>query len=290
MKCYKCGSINITLKDRGKDVFYFCEDCMSELNKDQLMTIPQKTIEYFGVKCRIKYNGKLSRENYAILTDDLGSREADHMRSKLKMIEMYPEVAEFYPQITTIPNERYKSISKYTTKYVNKHYKDCMANYDLNIKYFKSLNKDDFNDNLNLFVNKYRFKEVYDLSTLKEITGIYIMVLDEYNVLYIGQAADICKRIKQHWSNLKEFDRLVFGSVERSILSIDSFYAKDTTRIFYKQYSYLSLEKMENKFVQEFNNRFLLNRINGGLNTDSLNDNFYSTLHSNAIQKDFKSE
>lgn len=290
MKCYKCGSINIVLKDRNKNSFYFCEGCKSELEKDKLMNIPQTTIEHFGVKCRIKWGGKLNRENYALLTDDMGSNEASFMRHALKKIEMWPEVAHFYPQFTSLPNERYRNVGKYTIEFVNKHYKDCMENFDLNMKYFNSLNKEEFNNELNKLVKNNNFKEIYDLSKLVETTGIYMMIFDEYNVLYIGQAQDICKRIKTHRSKIKDFDRLVFGSVKTSILSVDSFYAKDTTRIFYKKCSFSSLDKQEKKLVNEFNTKFLLNRIGGGLKTDSLNDSLYSTLHSNSISRNLKSE
>ncbi|CAI3796766.1 hypothetical protein NKCBBBOE_01658 [Pseudarthrobacter sp. MM222] len=43
---------------------------------------------------------------------------------------------------------------------------------------------------------------------------------------------DIRTRIKRHWSGTKQFDRLIFGTKESSILSIDSFWPLDTMRIF----------------------------------------------------------
>jgi len=39
------------------------------------------------------------------------------------------------------------------------------------------------------------------------------------------------EHIRQHWSKTKQFDRLLWGSVTESIISIDSFRALDTTRI-----------------------------------------------------------
>ncbi len=59
-----------------------------------------------------------------------------------------------------------------------------------------------------------------------------MLVLDEYKQVYIGQSTDIKSRILHHRSKKKPFDRLIFGSVENSILSIDSFGALDTTRIY----------------------------------------------------------
>lgn len=52
------------------------------------------------------------------------------------------------------------------------------------------------------------------------------MVLDEYRQVYIGatsESAGTAERIRQHWSGQKQFDRLLAGSVETSVLSIDSF-------------------------------------------------------------------
>jgi hypothetical protein len=64
------------------------------------------------------------------------------------------------------------------------------------------------------------------------VQGAYVMVLDRYKQAYIGQAWDIRARIKRHWSGTKQFDRLIFPDKETSVLSIDSFRALDTTRIF----------------------------------------------------------
>lgn len=41
---------------------------------------------------------------------------------------------------------------------------------------------------------------VTDLATMDDEKGIYVMVLDGYRQAYIGQAWDIRKRIKRHWS------------------------------------------------------------------------------------------
>lgn len=57
------------------------------------------------------------------------------------------------------------------------------------------------------------------------------MVLDNYRQAYIGQSWDMRKRIKKHWSWTKQFDRLLWGRVQESVMSIDSFRTLDTTRI-----------------------------------------------------------
>ena len=77
-----------------------------------------------------------------------------------------------------------------------------------------------------------KVRQIFDLNDCKEMCGIYVLVLDEYKQVYIGQAKDIKKRVMQHWSKQKPFDRLIFGGVNNSVLSIDCFGALDTTRIF----------------------------------------------------------
>jgi hypothetical protein len=151
----------------------------------------------------------------------------------------------------------------YDDSFINKHIEYCLYNYDLNIEYFRSLSKEEFNIELINFVSKTKFfKEITDLVPLSGISGYYIMVLDEYSLAYIGRGIDIKKRIQAHWSRQMDFDRLIFGSKENSILSIDSFRAHDTTRIFvYPTYEH---EEYEDKFINLFNNNYLLNRTSGG--------------------------
>ena len=70
-----------------------------------------------------------------------------------------------------------------------------------------------------------------------------------------------------HWSGKKEFFRLIFGGAENSILSIDSFGALDTTRIFIREYKWsYDLDAVERKLVANFNPKYRLNRVAGGLN------------------------
>ena len=149
-----------------------------------------------------------------------------------------------------------------------------MKNFDLNIKYFESLSFDKFNKYLLKFINKYKFNEVKDLNLLKDKSGIYILVLDEYKQVYIGKndrlsSQKIKKRIQQHWSTRKDFGHLLFGRIETSILSIDSFGALDTTRIFYKELKWhQNIDEYEEKLVNEFKKEYRLNRVGGGLNDE----------------------
>lgn len=96
------------------------------------------------------------------------------------------------------------------------------------------------------------------------------MVLDEYHQIYIGTSDNIKKRILQHWSMRKPFDRLLcpIGAVETSILSIDSFRAYDTTRI-YACINQDTYEK-EDYYIKQFSSKFLCNRLSGGKITGGL--------------------
>lgn len=96
-----------------------------------------------------------------------------------------------------------------------------------------------------------------------------MLVLGKYKQVYIGKSTDIKKRILSHWRAKKEFNRLIYGSVEESILSIDSFGALDTTQIFYQSVSQSDIDRLEEKLIDSFENKYLLNRVAGGLNVEN---------------------
>ncbi|MEH6947641.1 hypothetical protein V7068_11340 [Bacillus sp. JJ634] len=187
-------------------------------------------VKHFGVNIREKSDGlKLTRDNYIKVNN----------KSSLDTGKVYSDSE------------------------INKYVEDSLFNYDLNIEYFDLLSKLEFNKELMTFISKTKlFKEITDLVPLSEVPGYYIMVLDEYAQAYIGRSGNIKKRIQSHWSKQKEFDRLLFGSKENSILSIDSFRAYDTTRIFV--YPTDELHGHEDHFINLFNKKYLLNRTSGG--------------------------
>ena len=151
----------------------------------------------------------------------------------------------------------------YSESIMNQYIESALYNYDLNLAHTRSLSKKDFDEELIKFINGTKsFIEITDLSALNRISGYYVMVLDEYTQAYIGRSNDIKKRVQSHWSKQKELDRLVFGSKERSILSIDSFRAYDTTRMFV--YKTSNIEGQEDEFINSFDKKYLLNRTVGG--------------------------
>lgn len=156
-----------------------------------------------------------------------------------------------------------ESLKFYTEEWCNKHKIRALENYDLNMKFYENLNRNTFNNEVDAFLKKNKkFKNITDLKEYENKPGYYIMILDEYKQIYIGTCENIMKRVRQHWTKNKQFDRLIFGSVETSKLSIDSFRAMDTTRIYVwttkKTYS------KENDLINQFSKKFICNRINGG--------------------------
>lgn len=138
-------------------------------------------------------------------------------------------------------------------------------NFDLNMAFMDKTNKDEFNTYLNDFVERNDFREIDDLNECSKKSGIYIMVLDEYKRVYVGQADELAQRIRQHWrhSNAKPFGKLMFGGMG-SVISIDSFGPLDTTRIFIRYFPEDELNSSERQLVEEFEAKYTLNRINGG--------------------------
>lgn len=189
-----------------------------------------KFIEYFGVKVLERTLGlKLSKDN---LVDRRIFKDLDEDKVRNETIE--------------------------------KMYKKVYKNYDNNMRYFQSLSKEEFNLKLNNFLNENKqFKEITNLNSVDKKSGYYMMVLDEYFQVYIGTSSNIKGRIQGHWAMQMHLDRMIFGSVDDSKLSINSFRAFDTKRI----YVYLTSKTFdyEDRFINKFDDKYLLNRTAGGL-------------------------
>lgn len=140
------------------------------------------------------------------------------------------------------------------------------SNFDINMKRFSDISYEDFNNYLMDFVLKNGYEEIFDLNCCKKQSGLYIMVLDEYKQVYIGLAKDLKTRIQQHWgrAQAKPLGKLVFGSMENSVISINSFGPLDTTRIYMRYIPYDSVSEMERDAINEYDSQYLLNRVPGG--------------------------
>lgn len=228
-----------------------------------------KYFVHFHVKLLMNKLNKLEKENYCTIPTSI---EYDDRKIIEKCHECYIKNGR-YPLLVSkyyyeFPNDVFLNEREYNPKFLENKYNDIMENFKLNMDYFNHLDKNKFNKILYKFLKKYKFIECDDLNEVKEVSGIYILVLDEYKQVYIGKAENIKRRIMSHWSSKKNFTRLLFGNKENSKISIDSFGALDTTRIFYKNESYYSdLDKIEKKLVDEFDDAYLLNRTGGGFNS-----------------------
>ncbi len=235
-------------------------------------------IEHFGVKIK-NSNLKLERENYAQIDKKV------HNKVPQFMIDYYKQHGDSWKN--TYEDE---TCTTYNDLRCKKHREDCLKNFDYNMKYFSSLNEEKFNKALNKIIKIKGFIEVFDLNEFNNESGVYVLVLDEYKQFYIGQSSSIKKRILSHWSKNKEFDKLIFGKVENSILSIDSFRAFDTTRIFV--YPTWNTFGVEEKIVKKADARYMLNRTSGGIGSvDTYTDDSKSALVAVAANKktrDFK--
>lgn len=269
MKCIYCNSENIYKNGNhdGKQG-YRCKEC------NRIFVYGKYTTNYlnhFNVKLKSSKYDYLTRDNYCEPKSELCTERKNFLKKiKLKYDSNKSETLEkLYKNYLFFPNEVFLDNEHYSNDYVAKYYNNCMENYDLNMRYFENLEYDDFNKNLLSFIKKNKFKEVNDISDLC-IQGVYILVLDKYKQVYIGISNNIKRRIMSHWNNRKEFDRLVFGDVNTSIISIDSFGPLDTTRIFYKEIkSVYKINSLEKEYVKKFNSKYLLNRVDGGINSES---------------------
>lgn len=168
-------------------------------------------------------------------------------------------------------NALYDFSDSYYKPYLSEYWykrevKDLTKNYEINMKHFANLTDEGFKKALDKFLKKHpKFVEVTDISDNKyRDCGYYLLVLDNYKQVYVGIATDIQERIVQHFQKVVPYDRRIFGEVERSKLSIDSFGCKDITRIFVcfnwrVGYGWTH----EDDFINEFNNKYVSNRIRG---------------------------
>ena len=269
MNCIKCNSTHIQ-KDGNHNGYqrYKCMKCNKRFDGEKY-DISNNFIIHFKTKLKKSNTNVLTRENYCIPKKELEYEEKKYIQAVINYVNEHKEVPSFYSKIYyEIPNEIFEDTEHYTDEFVKNHYNKCMENFDLNMKFFESLDYNEFNDYLIKFANKNRLIQIDDLKIVDGKTGIYFLVLDNYKQVYIGISTNgIKKRILQHWSKKKEFGRLLFGNVETSILSIDSFGALDTTRIFYKEIiDYKKIHEFEEIIVKKFKKEYRLNRVSGGLN------------------------
>lgn len=212
---------------------------------------PTAVVEHFGELVRAgKYGYRLSRETYAVPNKTSSTRVPKDMVSD----ELWAELDWAYEDAEH---------TRLSDAFCERQREDALENFDLNMAYFAKIPREDFEEALATTLMKLKqLRPVTDLRTLDGAEGLYVMVLDAYQQAYVGQSLDIRARIKRHWTGTKQFDRLLWGHKHESVLSIDSFRALDTTRIFAAKTT--RADAMETSIVRTFPGDYLLNRIGGG--------------------------
>lgn len=204
-------------------------------------------MEHFGVKLINRGKGfKLNREEFALI-------------STKPSLCFFPSLAQKNAYIDD-------KGTAYRKEWCIEYRELCLKNYDLHMKYFSMLDKAEFDKELESFLNNNKgFEEVKDLKKFAGVEGYYLMILDEYKQVYIGKTEDIRKRIMQHWSKSKPFDRTLFPmyAYETSCFSIDFFRALDTTRIF--AWKKTMKNGVEASLINNFPPQFCTNRIGGDI-------------------------
>lgn len=206
-------------------------------------------MEHFGIKLiHRKYSFKLNREEFALVST----------KPSLPMFERLVKEGAYTDE----------SGSQYREDWCKRYRELCLQNYDLNLKFFSLLDYTDFNSAITSFLKKHKkFQQIENLKMYDGISGYYMMILDEYKQVYIGKSIDIKRRIQQHWSSTKPFDRVLLPmyAVTTSCFSIDFFRALDTTRIFVWERE-LS-DGIENNLIADFPEKYCTNRIGGDISS-----------------------
>ena len=232
--------------------------------------------EHFGIKfCNSKIKKHLNRENFAIINKSCGNDK--YIKYRTEHWDYFEKIKETidinrYSINAWPPSYKYSmenGILKLSDEFCKKYQEACFSVYDANMIFFEKLNKKEFEKLINTVIHKNKnYYEVTDLNKLNQISGIYIMILDEYKQIYIGQSKNIKQRILNHWKKEPPFDTLIFPNINTSNIPIDSFGVLDTTRIFVKNITMKnphSLDNEEEKIVKQIPQEYLINRICGGL-------------------------
>ena len=168
----------------------------------------------------------------------------------------------------------------YNEEFIKRNKEAILKNLNLNLKFYTELDSEEFNKNLDKVLKLKKNKGLKKVTDLKEYIGkkgIYIMVLDKYKQIYIGQSKrDVVERIINHWKRKVEFENLLIGKVNESKLSIDTFGMLDTTRIYIEDIDPLyynnseKIDKREEYLINSIPEQYLINKVGGGLRLDGI--------------------
>ncbi len=140
-------------------------------------------------------------------------------------------------------------------------------------------------------------KEVKDLKEYMGAKGIYILVLDQYKQIYVGQSKrDIVDRIISRWKKHIELENILVGKTNKTKISIDAFGMLDTTRIFIENIdptyynNSMKIDEREEYLINSVPEEYLANKIGGGIrlgDVESL-DKFITTYKHRDLENNIK--
>lgn len=239
-------------------------------------------ILYYGEwfdKTKTRMN--LTRENYAQIDKKSYSEKPDIILKRWEDLKKQKETKHFEDAFIRICplGLKYDVINNevfLSDEYCQKYQELCLKNYDLNIKFIKNLNADDFNKKISSIVKKYKMIEIQKLYECKNQKGIYLAVLDNYKQVYIGQSVrDLRARILTHWRIKPKFDKTLVGKYDETPISYNSFGILDTTRIFVIfEENKEKIDKIEKELTMKIPLKYQTNITGGGIHWDSIDDIF----------------
>jgi hypothetical protein len=213
-----------------------------------------QVVRHFGEPLRAHEHGhRLAREFYAL---------PDKKRSIRGGYEF-----DYTPEMWAIEAEGFDDDQHtiYKDEHVAYLRSRALKNFDSVMQRLAAIDSLKFEKTLQSVLAAYPvLQPVDELAQFKNVTGVYVMVLDGVHQVYVGETVNIRTRIMQHWSGRIPLDRLIFGDGETSKLAINSFRPLDTTRI----YAGATTNRFdfEAGIVKAFPEEFRLNRIDGGEN------------------------
>lgn len=148
---------------------------------------------------------------------------------------------------------------------------ESRRNYDYCMKYFNALSKYEFKNELDnaietLKKENYIVEQVKDLKLYKDVKGIYIMVLEKYKQIYIGQTTNsVRQRIYRHWNSEEREILDLHRDDEFAMMHINCFGALDTTKLYViVLFNQKEINELEKRIITLFSSRFILNGAKGG--------------------------
>jgi len=204
-----------------------------------LFTSPNYKNYYYRIKPFLSTpRGRVYNEHFGVTVSNEGTNAFD-------MGVYWNQLLNYLITLSDTPEQ----LLKFMNGNLSWHYKKF---HDLS-----TLDHSEFNKALSAFTSKFPFSQVNNLFTANKMSGIYLLVLDEYACCYMGQSKNIKTRIQQHWRKTNFYTD-----------GIDMFKAFDTTRIYtiflQDGFTQKYIDKLEYHFIHSIDRKYLLNFLGGG--------------------------